>query len=98
MAVLLGDQGRIELRRASDSRTSTVNFTLNTADINSTKNRFSFTPASGGPIPILTGDRISIKVVDSNSLLTWFDDYATQSEATVYAHVDASGGIYLYHN
>ncbi len=98
MAVLLGDQGRIELRRASDSRTSTVNFTLNTADINSTKNRFSFTPASGGPIPILTGDRISIKVVDSSSLLTWFDDYATQSEATVYAHVDAAGGIYLYHN
>lgn len=98
MAVLLGDQGRIELRRASDSRTSTVNFNLNTADINATKNRFSFTPSNGGPIPILSGDRISIKVVDPSALLTWFDDYSTQREATVYAHVDAAGGIYLYHN
>lgn len=98
MAVLLGNQGRVELRRASDSRTSTVNFDLNTADINATKNRFSFTPSNGGPIPILTGDRISIKVVDPSGLLTWFDDYATQPEATVYAHVDAAGGIYLYHN
>ena len=98
MAVLLGDQGRIELRRASDSRTSTINFNLNTADINATKNRFSFTPSNGGPIPILSGDRISIKVVDPNGLLTWFDDYSTKREATVYAHVDAAGGIYLYHN
>lgn len=98
MAVLLGDQGRIELRRASDSRTSTVNFNLNTADINATKNRFSFTPSNGGPIPILSGDRISIRVVDPSALLTWFDDYSTKREATVYAHVDAAGGIYLYHN
>jgi hypothetical protein len=98
MAVLLGDQGRIELRRASDSRTSTVNFNLNTADINATKNRFSFTPSNGGPIPILSGDRVSIRVVDPSALLTWFDDYSTQREATVYAHVDAAGGIYLYHN
>lgn len=98
MAVLLGDQGRVELRRASDSRTSTINFNLNTADINATKNRFSFTPSNGGPIPILSGDRISIKVVDPSALLTWFDDYSTKREATVYAHVDAAGGIYLYHN
>lgn len=95
MAVLLGDQGRVELRRASDKSTSTLDFTLNTADVNATKNRFSF--ITNGPLPLLSGDRISISTVDPSGVLSWIDDYSTVREATVYVHVDAAGGIYLYH-
>jgi len=98
MAVLLGDQGRVELRRASDKSTSRLNFTLKAADINATKNRFSFTPDTSGPIPLLSGDRISISAVGRTGVLSWIDDYSTKREATVYVHVDAAGGIYLYHN
>ena len=97
MAVLLGDQGRVELRRASDKSASRLNFTLKAADINATKNRFSFTPDTSGPIPLLSGDRISISAVDRTGVLSWIDDYSTKREATVYVHVDAAGGIYLYH-
>ena len=97
MAVLLGDQGRVELRRASDKSASRLNFTLKAADINASKNRFSFTPDTSGPIPLLSGDRISISAVDRTGVLSWIDDYSTKREATVYVHVDAAGGIYLYH-
>ena len=96
MAVLLGDQGRIELRRSSASRSSLIVFSLKSSDINPTKNRFSFIPNSGGAHPLVSGDRVSIKV-RSGGLLTWIATYATQNEFTGYVHVDAAGGIYLYH-
>lgn len=98
MAVLLGDQGRVELRRsaASSSRAAILSFQLNVADINATKNRFSFTPDSGGAHPLVSGDRVSIRV-QTGGVLSWITTYSTVNEFTGYVHVDAAGGIYLYH-
>ena len=97
MAVLLGDNGRVELRRSTSSsaRSAIINFKLNVADINDTKNRFSFTPDRGGAHPLLSGDRVSIK---SAGVLSWITTYSTKNEFTGYVHVDAAGGIFLYHN
>lgn len=97
MAVLLGDNGRVELRRSASSsaRSTIISFKLNVADINDTKNRFSFTPDRGGAHPLLSGDRVSIK---SAGVLSWITTYSTKNEFTGYVHVDAAGGIFLYHN
>lgn len=96
MAILLGDQGRVELRRSSSSRAATLSFQLNVADINPTKNRFSFAPDSGGAHPLVSGDRVSISV-QTGGVLSWITTYSTKNEFTGYVHVDAAGGIYLYH-
>lgn len=97
MAVLLGDNGRVELRRSASSsaRSTIIGFKLNVADINDIKNRFSFTPDRGGAHPLLSGDRVSIK---SAGVLSWITTYSTKNEFTGYVHVDAAGGIYLYHD
>lgn len=96
MAILLGDQGRIELRRSTDTSVDFLTGNIANADINIEKSRFGVTGGSfaRGQI-LLSGDRVSIKRTDEGAL-GWIDGHSSLFGFTGYVHVDAAGGIYLY--
>ena len=95
MAVLLGEIGKIELRRSSleDPITATVK----PSDVNANKNRFSFDFPLG---LLITGDQIEIKTTDG-SLLSFIDSDGWPSgqvfkDGIFYIFVNEIGGINLY--
>lgn len=93
MAIYLGATGRVNLRRPSDTTTTT--FSLNSADVNTTSNRFGFEAASKS---FFTGDRITISATSTLLFVSpsgWIDGVA-RDQGTWYIHVDLMGGVYLY--
>lgn len=98
MAVLLGDQGKVELRRSSASRPESFSVFIDSNDINASKNRFGVSDVTTPVLPLITGDRLEIYTGAENVYLHFIDGYQTKNKFVGYVHVDAAGGIYLFHD
>lgn len=95
MAVLLGYQGQVELRRSQVDEEYTGNVAI--SDVNVTKDRFSFDFPSG---MLITGDQIEMRTTD-DSLLSFVsaDGWPTNTvykDGIFYIFVDEVGAIRLY--
>ena len=89
MSVYLGTFGKIELQRQFGDQA--LASTINTSDVNVSKNRFSFDFDHG---QLLTGDQIEIKSTDG-SALDFIASY-TKSAVKKFIYVDELDGIRLY--
>jgi hypothetical protein len=97
MGIYLGNVGNIEVSRFGIGETKQS--VVNPADVNATRNRFSFDFDSGF---LATGDFIQIKATD-NTLLSFISSAGwvngiVQSSGNWYIYVDELGGIQLYNN
>ena len=89
MAIYFGSTGFIELKR--DALNSEIATSLNGADVNETKKRFSVENVIGS---LITGDQIEIETVD-NSNLELLSGHS-YPDLRKYIHIDDMGGIRLY--
>ena len=89
MAIYFGSTGFIELKR--DALNSQIATSLDPADVNTTKKRFSVENISGS---LITGDQVEIETVDGSNL----ELLANHSfpDLRKYIHIDDMGGIRLY--
>lgn len=95
MAVLLGNQGLVELRRTQTDEVITG--TVAQSDVNAVKDRFSFDFQIG---MLITGDQVEIRTTDE-SLLSFvaasgWTDNQQHRDGIFYLFVDEIGGIRLY--
>tara|TARA_R100001224_G_scaffold77178_1_gene47832 strand:- start:183 stop:1043 length:861 start_codon:yes stop_codon:yes gene_type:complete len=89
MSIYFGSTGFIELKR--DALNSEIGTSLNPADVNTTKKRFSVDDVNGS---LITGDQIEIETLDGSNL----ELLANHSfpDLRKYIHIDDMGGIKLY--
>jgi len=89
MSIYFGSTGFIELKR--DALNSQIATSLDPADVNTTKKRFSVENISGS---LITGDQVEIETVDGSNL----ELLANHSfpDLRKYIHIDDMGGIRLY--
>lgn len=98
MTVVLGNTGRIRLRRSANKADFTVlETTVKSDDVNTTLNRIGFDAANDD---LLTGDRVEISTTDTRGLAfiasnTWASETVEKS-LTAYINVNAVGGIRLF--
>ena len=95
MAVLLGEIGKVELRRTQLDES--LSGTVKSSDVNPTKDRFSFDFPLG---LLITGDQIEMKTTDG-SLLSFiaasgWPTNQVYSDGIFYIYVDEIGAIRLY--
>jgi len=91
MAIYFGSTGFIELKR--DALNSQIATSLNAADVNTTKKRFSVENVAGS---LITGDQIEIETVDGSNLELLSGH--SFPDIRKYIHIDDMGGIRLYDN
>ena len=95
MAVLLGETGKVELKRASEDFSITGQ--VQPSDVNGTRNRFSFIFPAGA---LVTGDRVEIRNTDDTNLTfvsaSAWPDNTKHPDGTFYINVDEAGGIRLF--
>jgi hypothetical protein len=89
MAVYFGSTGFIELKR--DALNSAIATSLNPADVNTTKKRFSVENVVGS---LITGDQVEIETVDGSNLELLANH--NFPDLRKYIHIDDMGGIKLY--
>ena len=91
MSIYFGSTGFIELKR--DALNSALGTSLNPADVNTTKKRFSVDNVSGS---LITGDQVEIETVEGSNLeLLSGHNFP---DLRKYIHIDDMGGIKLYNN
>ena len=89
MSIYFGSTGFIELKR--DALNSEISTSINPADVNTTKKRFSVENVSGS---LITGDQIEIETTDGTNLeLLAGHNFP---DLRKYIHIDDMGGIKLY--
>lgn len=95
MTVFLGNAGVVRLRRSTPERTFTSE--VNSGDIDTSANRFSFDFPAG---MLLTGDLLQIKRVGAGDLTfiaaSGWEGNAQLPDGNWYINVDELGGICLY--
>ena len=91
MSIYFGSTGFIELKR--DALNSSLSTSLNPADVNTTKKRFSVEKVSGS---LITGDQVEIETVDGSNLELLSGH--SFPDLRKYIHIDDMGGIRLYNN
>ena len=90
MAIYFGSTGFVEIKRDNGRAFSS---SLDPADVNTTKKRFSVDFASGA---ILTGDQVMISTKDDSNLeLVSGHDHP---DGRWYVHIDDAGGMKLYNS
>ena len=89
MSIYFGSTGFIELKR--DALNSQIGTTLNPADVNTTKKRFSVENINGS---LITGDQVEIETVDKSNLELLSGH--SFPDLRKYIHIDDMGGIRLY--
>ena len=89
MPIYFGSTGFIELKR--DALNSDLETSLDPADVNTTKKRFSVEKAAGS---LITGDQIEIETVDKSNLELLSGH--SFPDLRKYIHIDDMGGIKLY--
>jgi hypothetical protein len=89
MSIYFGSTGFIELKR--DALNSEISTSINPADVNTSKKRFSVEKVNGS---LITGDQVEIETVDGSNL----ELLANHSfpDLRKYIHIDDMGGIKLY--
>lgn len=97
MAVFVGHQGNIRLRRASSPSYGLLQDQIDPDDVNTTLNRLSFDLALDN---LLTGDRVDIFTEDSRGLAflpaSFWDGTVIENTASVFVNVNAAGGLRLF--
>ena len=89
MSIYFGSTGFIELKR--DALNSDISTSLNPADVNTTKKRFSVENISGS---LITGDQVEIETTDNTNLeLLSGHNFP---DLRKFIHIDDMGGIRLY--
>tara|TARA_R100000353_G_scaffold121241_1_gene86248 strand:- start:1712 stop:2572 length:861 start_codon:yes stop_codon:yes gene_type:complete len=89
MSIYFGSTGFIELKR--DSLNADIPSSLNSADVNTLKKRFSVENVVGS---LITGDQVEIETVDGSNLeLVSGHNFP---DLLKYIHIDDMGGIRLY--
>ena len=95
MAVLLGEIGKVELKRASDD--FSITGVVRPSDVNATRNRFSFVFPAGS---LVSGDRVEIRNTDETDLAfvsaSAWPDNTKHPDGVFYVNVDDAGGVRLY--
>jgi hypothetical protein len=97
MAVFLGNQGNVRLRRGIRIPYGSLSDEIKPDDVNTVLNRLSF---DGALDNLLTGDRIDLTTTDSRGLICF--SAASWSSGTVedgisaYVHVNAVGGLRFF--
>ena len=89
MAIYFGSTGFIELKR--DALNADIPSSLNSADVNTSKKRFSVENILGS---LITGDQIEIETVDKSNLELLANH--NFPDLRKYIHIDDMGGIRLY--
>ena len=89
MSIYFGSTGFIELKR--DALNSEIGTSLDSADVNTTKKRFSVENVNGS---LITGDQVEIETVDGNNLELLSGH--SFPDLRKYIHIDDMGGIRLY--
>ena len=90
MAIYFGSTGFVEIKRDNGRAFSS---SLDPADVNTTKKRFSVDFASGA---ILTGDQVVISTKDDSNLELVSGH--NHPDGRWYVHIDDAGGMKLYNN
>ena len=89
MAIYFGSTGFIELKR--DALNADISSSLNSADVNTSKKRFSVDNVLGS---LITGDQVEIETVDKSNLeLLSGHNFP---DLRKFIHIDDMGGIRLY--
>ena len=95
MAVLLGEIGKVELKRASDD--FSITGVVRPSDVNATRNRFSFVFPAGS---LVSGDRVEIRNTNETDLAfvsaSAWPDNTKHPDGVFYVNVDDAGGVRLY--
>ena len=99
MAILLGDNGQVELRRTTAFDPPLEGEVL-VSDVNPDKNRFSFDFDAGA---LINGDRIEITATTDGQLLEFvapsgWPDNKRYNSGIFYVHIDDAGGVRLYND
>ena len=89
MSIYFGSTGFIELKR--DALNSEISTSLDPADVNTTKKRFSVEKVNGS---LITGDQVEIETVDGSNLELLSGH--SFPDLRKYIHIDDMGGIKLY--
>lgn len=97
MAVFLGHQGGVRLRRASRSPYGLLQITIAPDDVNTLLNRLSFNEALDN---LLTGDKIDLITNDSRGLAflpaSFWEDINIEKTATFHVNVNVAGGVRFF--
>ncbi len=97
MAVFLGHQGNVRLRRASRSPYGLLQDEIRPEDVNTSLNRLSFDKALDN---LLTGDKVDISTDDARGLAflpaAYWGGTLIEQTASLYVHVNVAGGLRLY--
>ena len=95
MAVLLGEIGKVELKRVSED--FSITGVVRPSDVNSTRNRFSFIFPTGS---LVSGDRVWIRNTEGTNLefvsASAWPDNTKHPDGVFYIHIDEAGGVRLY--
>lgn len=98
MAILLGENGQVELRRTS-AFDPPLEGTVRVSDVNADKNRFSFDFDTGA---LINGDRVEINTTDGNLLEfiapSGWPNNTRYSSGIFFLHIDDAGGVRLYND
>ena len=99
MAILLGENGQVELRRTT-AFDPPLEGEVAVSDVNAAKNRFSFDFDTGA---LINGDRIEITATTSGQLLEFiapsgWPDNTRYNSGIFYVHIDDAGGVRLYND
>lgn len=97
MAVFLGTNGKVKLRRGSSENYGSFTDAISPDDVNVSLNRLSFPSSLDN---LLTGDRLSISTTDSRGLVcfpasTWSSN-AVENEISAFVHVNQAGGLRFF--
>ena len=91
MSIYFGSTGFIELKR--DALNSEISTSINPADVNTTKKRFSVEKVNGS---LITGDQVEIETTDGSNLELLSGH--SFPDLRKYIHIDDVGGIKLYNS
>ena len=99
MAVFVGHQGNVRLRRGSSSEDGLITDVILSDDVNTALNRLNFDKSLDN---LITGDRVDITTEDSRCLVflpsSFWNSNTTEDSASVYINVNAAGGLRLFNS
>lgn len=97
MAIFIGHQGNVRLRRGTRLPSATLSDSIIPDDVNVTLNRLSFDSALDN---LLTGDRVDIRTSDPRGLICFSESSwssgQVQNTISAYVNVNAVGGLRFF--
>ncbi len=98
MAVFLGGQGNVRLRRGLNTPYGVLEDVIKPDDINTLLNRLSFDQATDN---LITGDRVELRTEDTRGLVCFtasaWQSAVIESSISAYVHVNALGGLRFFY-